>query len=139
MSALTVYQGLHDCLRGVEGIQNIILGDPTTIQEAPALIIVYGSFDTVLRSSPPGQNLNGTNHEFAIRLAIKRQDNPQSEMQLITLVGRITAAIDPHLGGALNKGMATISGATTGYAEYSREQFRIADYTCTVLEKEAAT
>lgn len=142
MTAVTVYQGLVAAFREISGIQAILLGDPTTIQVSPALIIVYGSFDVLSQSSPPARNLNATSHEFGIRLAIKwGPENEQAEMQLLTLIGAIPAAIgaDPRLGGRLPKGLAQISGAVTGYAEYSKDKFRIADYVCTVVEKEEAT
>lgn len=141
MSAVTVYQGLEECFRRVAGPLSLILGDPTTIQNPPCLITAYASLEETLQSNPPARNVNGATHVFSHRLAIKWQDNPQAEMQLLTLIGSIPAAVraDPHLGGRLNKGMARITSGVCGYAEYSKETFRIVDYVCTVLEKEEAT
>lgn len=139
MSAVTIWHALEVRLRTIQGLPNIMLGEPTAIHEAPALIVVYGSQDVILKSSPPARNLNGVSHVFALRLAIKWQDNPSAEMQLLTLVDAIPAAVDAHLGDTMGKGLARVSGAVTGFAEYGTEKFRIADYTCTIFEKEAAT
>lgn len=134
-----MWHALEARLRTIDGLTNIVLGEPTSIQDAPCLIGVYGSLDILLKSEPPARNINGTNHVFALRLAVKWQDNPQAEMQLLTLVDRIPAAIDAHLGAALNKGMARCSGGVSGFAEYGKEKFRVVDYTVNVLEKEDAT
>lgn len=139
MSAVTVWQGLEARLKTIQGLTNIMLGEPTTIQDSPALIVVYGGQEVKLRSSPPAQNLNGIEHTFAIRLAVKWQDNAQAEMQLITLVDAVARVIDPHLGQALSRGLARPPTALTGFAEYGKEKFRVADYTCLIFEKYEAT
>lgn len=139
MSALTCWQGLEAIFKTV--VTNTMLGEPTTIQEAPALIVVYGSFDHPLKNNPPARNLVGFDHVFAVRLAIKWQENPAAEMQLVTLVDQIPEAVDadPHLGGRLTRGIASISSAVTGFAEYGKEKYRIVDYTCAVIEKREGT
>lgn len=139
MSAVTLWHALEARLKTIPGLTNIMLGEPPTIQEAPALLVAYGGQEGILRSDPPARNINGTSHVFALRLAIKWQDNPQAEMQLITLIDLIPAAVDTHLGNTLSKGHARVSGAVTGFAEYGKEKFRVADYTCTILEKQEAS
>lgn len=134
-----MWQALEARLKTINGLTSILLGEPTTIQEAPCLIGVYSSLDVVLKSEAPARNINGNTHVFALRLAIKWQDNPQAEMQLLTLVDVIPAVVDAHLGQALPKGMARCSNGISGFAEYGKEKFRVVDYTVSVFEKQEAT
>lgn len=137
MSALTIYQGLEVRFRTIPGLANILLGEPTGVQETPALYTVYQQFDRPLRNSPPAQNLTGMTHLFAHRLVLQFVDNPQCEMQLLAFLDAIPDSVDldPHLGGRLTKGMAFIGSGITGFATIGAVQYRIVDYLGTVLEK----
>lgn len=137
MSALTVYAGLEAVLTPIEGLNAVILGEPTAIHDPPALYVVYQSFQRVLRSNPPASNLTGMQHVYALRLVIQWQDNLEAEYQLLSLIDPIPAAIDadPQLSGAITRGAARITDATTGFATIGGTLYRICDYTCEVLEK----
>src|SRR5215510_10976406 len=141
MSALTIWQGLEEIYRGLDGLKAVILGDPPTIQESPCLIVAYGSFNHPLKNNPPARNLVGFEHLFALRLAIKWQDNPSAEMQLITLIDQIALVVDadPRLGNRLVGGVAFVRTAATGFATYGKEQFRVVDYDAVIVEKREGT
>ena len=55
MSALTVWQGLEERLRTVEGLQNVLLGEPQSVHEFPAVYAAYESFEHPLRNAPPAR------------------------------------------------------------------------------------
>lgn len=137
MTALSVYMGLEYVLRQIEGIRAVVLGDPPTIQAAPLLIVAYGSFTHPLKNNPPARNLVGFDHLFAVRLAIVWQENPQAEMQLVTLMDQIPLAIDadPRLHSALGSGIAYCSDGASGFATYGKVEHRIVDYTIHAIEK----
>lgn len=140
MSALSCWQGIANAIRGVEGLRGVTLGEPTGDMDLPCLYIAYASFGHPLRNTPPGRNMTGTSHAFAARLVIQWVDNAQAEMQLITLVDRIPAAIDQdgHLSGILNSGIAYCDAGVTGFASIGSVLYRIVDYSITVLEKQPA-
>lgn len=137
MSALTIWQGLEERLRTVEGLQNVLLGEPSTVHEFPAVYAAYESFEHPLRNAPPARNLVGFDHTFGLRLVIRWVDNPQAEMQLLTLLDAIPLAVDadPKLGGRVRGGMAYVSDGAAGFAEVGGVKHRVVDYTCRVLEK----
>lgn len=141
MSAVTIWQALESVLRDIDGIRHVQLGEPTTIETTPMLIVVYAGHAHPMRNSPPARNLVGFGHQFVIRLALDTGDNGQAEMQLLTLVDQIPLALDAagHLNGALSRGIAAISDAATGYADYSKKRYRIADFTATIKEKREGT
>ena len=141
MSALTCYQGIAAAFRGVEGLRGLMLGEPTGDMDLPCLYIAYASFERPLRNSPPARNLTGMRHIFAARLVIQWVDNSQAEMQLITLLDQIPAALDldPHLSGLMHSGAAYCDTGVTGFASIGGVLYRIVDYQITVLEKIAAS
>lgn len=141
MSAVTVWQGLEERLRTVDGLQNVMLGEPQSVHDFPAVYGAYESFTHPLKSTPPARNLVGFDHLFMLRLVIRWVDNPQAEMQLLTLLTAIPLAIDadPKLGGRLLGGMANISDGAAGFADVGGVKHRVVDYTCHVLEKTEAT
>lgn len=141
MSALTVYAGLETVLLGIDGINAVILGEPTSVQEPPAIYVAYQSFDRPLRNSPPARNLSGMAHTFALRLVITWVDNAEAERELLSLIDAIPDAIDadPRLDGALTGGVARIESGLTGFATIAGTLYRIVDFTCEVLEKREAS
>lgn len=141
MSAVTVWQGLEERLRTVDGLQNVLLGEPQSVHDFPAVYGAYEQFTHPLKNAPPARNLVGFEHTFLLRLVIRWVDNPQAEMQLLTLLTAIPLAIDadPKLGGRLLGGMANISDGAAGFADVGGVKHRVVDYTCHVLEKTEAT
>jgi len=137
VSALTVWQGLEVAFRTVDNLRGVLLGEPTGDMDLPCLYGAYESFDRPLRNSPPARNTTGMHHIFACRLVIRWVDNAQAEMQLITLVDAIPAAIDAdlHLGGRLNAGAAYCPAGITGFADIGGVRYRVVDYAVHCLEK----
>jgi hypothetical protein len=141
MSALTMWQGLEERFRSVDGLRGVVLGNPTGDMDLPALYTVYRQFTRPLRNAPPASNLTGMNHVFLARLVIRFVDYAQSEMELITLLDAIPDSIDrdPRLGGRLAGGMAYCSDGITGLAGIGDVQYRVVDYTIKILEKRTGT
>ena len=137
MSAVTVWQGLEERLHTVEGLRNVLLGEPSTVHDWPAVYGAYERFTHALKNSPPARGLIAFDHVFVLRLCIQWVDNPQAEMQLLTLLTAIPLAIDadPKLGGRVGGGMAHIDEGAAGFAEIGGAKCRVVDYTCQVLEK----
>ena len=134
MSALTMWQGLEERLKTIEGLTNILLGEPTSIHDTPAIYTVLAS---VVRSQE-GQ-VTAMRYSFIHRLVIRWQDNPQAEMQLLTLLNAIPASIDksPTLGGRITQGLARVTTGDAGYVPIGDTLYRICDFTSDVLEKSA--
>lgn len=141
MSALTVYTGLEAVLLQIDGLNAVILGEPTAVHDPPLLYVAYQEFDRPLRNSPPARNLVGMAHTFALRLVIQWVDNPEAERQLLTLLDEIPDAIDadPRLDSQLEKGIARVTTGLAGFATIGGTLYRIVDYTLEVLEKREAT
>lgn len=141
MSAVTVWQGIEERMRAVDGLQTILLGEPQSVHDFPALYGAYLRFARPLRNTPPARNLVGMDHQFVLRLVVQWVDNPQAEMQLLSLLDAIPDAIDadPKLGGRLLGGMAYISEGAAGFAKIGRVDHRVVDYTLHVLEKREGT
>ena len=55
MSALTVYQGIEERYKTIDGVRSVILGSPTGDLDLPALYTAYSQFDRPLRNAPPAQ------------------------------------------------------------------------------------
>jgi hypothetical protein len=140
MSAVTVWQGLAEAFRTIDGLHAILLGEPTSIQATPLLYAGYASADQLMRSQAPARNLDGITHIFAVRLVFDYQDNDQAEMQLLTLADSVPSAInrDPRLGGRLSGGVAKSISATSGFAMIAKKLYRILEFTVSVTEKRSA-
>lgn len=141
MSALTVYQGLEERFRTIDGIRGISLGYPTGDLDLPALYIRYSTFDRPLRNAPPASNLTGMNHVFLVHLILRFVDYAQSEMELVTLLDEIPDSIDrdPRLGGRLSGGIARCSDGAAGFDTIGDVPYRYVAYTVRVLEKREGT
>ncbi len=141
MSAVTVWQGLEERFRTIDGLKAIVLGEPTTISVTPLLYAGYANNNQLLRSNAPARNIDGIEHVFAVRLVFDYQENAQAEMQLLTMSDAVPAAIadDPRLGGRLNGGLARISDVVSGFDTIAQKRYRVLDYTCSVIEKREAT
>lgn len=142
MSAVTVWVGLEERFKTIQGVDGgVRLGEPTAIQATPLLYAGYDTADQVMRSTAPARNLDGITHIFGVRIVFDYQDNPQAEMQLLTLADSVPSAInlDPRLGGRLNGGVATSTRAQSGYAVIAKKLYRVLDFVVTVLEKREAT
>jgi len=137
MSALTVYQGLEERFRTVSGLQNIILWEPTAAHALPALYTALERFERPMASQPPADNVTAMRYFFTHRLVIQWQDNAAAEMQLLTLLNAIPAAVDadPKLGNRITSGNARISDGIAAYIKIGDTLYRIVDYTGEVLEK----
>lgn len=141
MSAVTVYQGLEERFRTVDGLRTVMLGSPSGDLDLPGLYTAYQSFGRPLRNAPPASNITGMQHVYATRLVIRWQDFQQAEMQLLTLLDAIPDSIDedPRLGSRVGAGYAWCSDAITGFAEIGGVTYRVVDYTIHVLEKRQGT
>ena len=141
MSAVLVWQGLAEAFRTIDGLTTILLGEPTSIQETPLLYAGYASADQIMRSQAPARNLDGITHLFAVRLVFDYQDNPQAEMQLLTLADSVPSAInaDSRLGGRLAGGVAKSTSAISGFAMIAKKLYRVLEFEVTVIEKRTAT
>lgn len=141
MSAVTVWAGLYERFLTIEGLQAILLGEPTSIQSTPLLYAGYASADQIMRSTEPARNLDGLTHIFGVRLVFDYQDNPQAEMQLLTLADSVPYAInlDPRLGNRLHGGIAKSTLALGGFARIADKLYRVLDFEVTVIEKREAT
>lgn len=140
MSAATVWVGLEERFRTIQGLAAIQLGEPTAIETTPLLYAAYDSVDTIMRSSAPARNLDGLTHIFGVRLVFDYQDNPSAEMQLLTLADSVPSAIndDPRLGGRLSGGVAVSTRAQSGFAVIAKKVYRVLDFVVTVIEKKSA-
>lgn len=141
MSALSVYQGLEERFRTVDGLRAVMLGEPTGDMDLPGMYTAYESFERPLRNSPPARNLTGMEHVFVHRLILRWQDFQQAEMQLLLFIDAVPDAIDrdPHLGGRLTRGVAAISRGVTGFVTIGGTKYRVIDFTSTVIEKREGT
>ena len=129
-----MYQGLEERFKTIAGLTNIILGEPTAIESTPALYTALARFER----SQHGQ-VTAMRYSFTHRLVIQWQDNPQAEMQLLTLLNAIPASVDlsSRLGGRIVEGLAKVTAGDTGYAKIGDTLYRICDFTSDVLEKAA--
>lgn len=141
MSALTMYQGLEERYRTIDGLRTIMLGSPSGDLDLPGLYTAYSQFARPLRNAPPASNLTGMDHLFVSRLVLRWVDFQAAEMQLITFLDLIPNAIDrdPRLGGRLAGGMAHCSEAITGFATIGAVEYRIMDFSIRILEKRIGT
>lgn len=141
MTALTVYQGLEERFRTVEGLRTILLGNPTGDLDLPGLYTAYQQFSRPIRNAPPARNVTGMTHLFISRLVIQWVDFQAAEMQLLTLLDAIPDSIDrdPKLGGRLNSGMAACSDGISGFAEIGKATYRVVDFSIQVIEKREGT
>ena len=141
MSALTIWQGVEERLRTVDGLQNVLLGEPQSVHELPAVYGAYEGFDRPMRNTAPSAaGVTAMNHRFTLRLVIQWADNAQAEMQLISLLDAIPNAIDadPKLSGRLYSGMAYINAGIAGFAKIGDAVYRVVDYELHALEKRGA-
>ena len=129
MSAVTVWQGLEERLRTVDGLQNVLLGEPSSVHDWPAIYGAYERFTLPLKISPPARGIVGFDHVFVLRLCIQWVDNPQAEMQLLSLLTAIPLAIDADrkLAGRIGGGMAHIDEGAAGFAEIGGVKCRVVD------------
>lgn len=142
MSAVTVWQGLEERFRTIEGLDGgVHLGELTSVELTPLLYAAYDNANQIMRSTAPARNIDGITHIFAVRLAFDYQDNPQAEMQLLALADSVPSAIndDPRLGNRLAGGVATSTAALTGFAVIAKKVYRVLEFTVTVIEKRQAT
>lgn len=140
MSAHTAMVGLLAAFSTIDGLTNVLLGEPTTIQETPALYLALNTVEVTLRNMAPARNLGGTTYRFTARLVVQWVDNAQAEQQLIAFADAIPDAIaaDPRLGGRLPSGIAQALSGAAGYLTISGTVYRVLDFDLSVLEKESA-
>lgn len=132
MSATTVWAGLAERLQTVVGVENIILGEPSTAHALPCL---YGALRSVTRSQDV--QVTSVRYVFLLRLIVLWQERAEAEAELLSFVNSIPASIDADatLGGRLGSGMARVSNGTAGFMTMNGTVYRIIDFTADVLEK----
>lgn len=130
-----MWQGLEERFKTIDGLTNIILGEPTSIHEPPAL---YTALLRVERGT--SGNVTTMRYFFTHRLVITLQDNPQAEMQLLTLLNAIPASVDrdSRLGARIVQGMAQIVTGDAGYIRIGETLYRICDFTSDIKENGTA-
>lgn len=139
MSALTVYQGLEECFKRVDGLQNIQLGEPTEVHATPCLWTVLDHFERKLAGVPPSNStITEMIYYWLHRFTILWQDNAAAYMELITCISKVAFAIseDPHLGGRLSSGMASITRGDAGFIMIGKTKYLVMDFATRVIEKE---
>lgn len=134
MSAATMWEGLQIQLSAVDGLVNVIAGEPSVVHDMPSVYGVLFRFDRTQH----GQ-VTAMHYTFTLRLVIRWQDQIEAEAQLISFINSIPAAIDEDatLGGRITMGLAKITAGDTGYQTIGQTVFRICDFTADVLEKAA--
>lgn len=132
MSALTVYEGLEERLLTIDGLNAVILGEPTGIHDPPA---VYVALQSMGREH--ANQLTAAVYTFLLRLVVRWQENAEAERELLTLANQIPAAIDAdrRLAGRLMQGVAMTGDAVAGFLVIGGTTYRILDYTVTATEK----
>lgn len=130
--AADMWAGLAERLATVEQLQTIMLAEPSSVHEFPA---VYGALRGFARSAS-GQSTAMT-YRFALLLVVRWQERPEAEAELLDLVNPICAAIDadPMLGRRISAGMASVTAGDAGFIELGGTTFRVLDFSIEVLEK----
>lgn len=129
-----MWAGLADCLETVSGLESVLLGEPSSVHEFPA---VYGALQDVTRTQA-GQ-VTAMRYTFLLRLVIRWQEREEAEAELLSYVNSIPAAVDadPLLGGAITQGLAKVTFGLAGFIELGGTTYRVLDFTADVLEKGA--
>ena len=130
MSYDAIVQGLEERLRAVEGINQVLDHEPTSI-ESVSIVSVLDSFN---REQSRGQ-VTTMVYRTIHTLVLRWQDNAQAERELRPFINRVCAAIDadPSLGGRC--ATAKIVSGSAGFADISGVRYRIVDFISEVTEK----
>lgn len=139
MTALIVYQGLESVFRTVDGLRTILLGEPTGDLDLPGMYSAFESFERPMAGRPPADNLTGMRYRFVHRLMLRWVDFQAAEMQLLTFINKIPAAIDadPRLGGRITSGDVRIVAGDAGFVTLGGAKYRVVDFRSEILEKGA--
>lgn len=140
MSYEAVIAGLTECFLTIPSLnrQNgkgqqvgVLAYEPTSIQ-APALYMLLDRFERV----QTGQ-VTAMRYFVLCRLCIKWQDNEKAELELMTYVNSIAAAVDvdPTLDGRIHSGLAKVDGAETAFVSIGNTIYRALDVLVNVLYK----
>lgn len=131
MSYSTIVAGMNARFATISDL-TVLDYEPTTI-EPPT---IYTLLDSV-RYNHQGQ-LKETTYRMLHRLCLRWQDNERAEEELFPYVNSIPQAVknDPHLGGTLNAGLASITEAIGTFVRIGNTTYRCIDFYSSVLEKE---
>jgi hypothetical protein len=133
---VAIRAGLKTAFLTVVGIGPVLMYPPKMIPANKTLYTARTGFETTRSGQVRAYRWN-----FTSRLAILWQDEEQGEVDLDSLTQAIVAAIDadPHLGGALNSGLAEITAGDDGWFSISGGQtpiwYRFCDFDVSALEK----
>ena len=132
MSYATVLAGLKLRFATVPGIKTILDYEPTSIQDAPLL---YMLFDNAPRTQT-GQ-MTVMPYRVLCRLCIRWQDNEYAEQELIPFVNSLPAAIDQDatLGGRITSGMARVTNIQGVFVTIGNTLYRALDVTVEATDK----
>lgn len=132
MAYLDIVTGLHTRFAAAGGITKLLAYEPTAIHEPPVL---YSLLDRVTYEHA-GQ-VKATRYRILHRLCFRWQDYEQAELELMPFVDAIPASVraDPRLGGALGRGLATISEAQGVFVKIGGATYRALDFYSDVLDK----
>lgn len=139
MSYEKVIDGLEACFQAVEGIKIVLRYEPTTVQDAP---LMYMLFDEAPRTQT-GQ-VTVMPYRILCRLCFRWQDNEKAELELIPFVNRVPAAIDaaPNLPiptdpptSAIASGMARVIAIVGGFTTIGDVLYRSIDFTVEAVDK----
>lgn len=113
-------------LATVTGLKVRIVGEPTSLQETPA---VYTLFEDV-RYTKYAQVWVRTYHTL-IRVCVRWQDNQAAELELAPFVDSIPDAFDAagsHLNNTIPSGQATLSDGSGGFVTIDGTEYRCIDF-----------
>lgn len=132
MSYATIEAGLYERMALVPGLKVLLHYEPNTIQDAPAMYLILDSFTR----HNEGQ-ICVMKYRTLHRLWIKWQDNEAAEAQLRSFVNIIPALLDldPQLGGALDRGVATMPDGQAEWREIGGVVYRTVDFFTETTEK----
>ncbi len=132
MSYSEVLEGLHARFALVTPTLNLIVGEPTAIQEAPALYTLLEGY-----TRQYDEEVVRVTYRSLHRLCIRWQDNANAEWELAALTNAIPASVeaDPRLGKRLYaRGDSKVVAGEAGYTTIGGTEYRTLDFHSEVLE-----
>lgn len=132
MSYNDVLAGLHERLATVPGIAVVLDHTPTSIQAVPTLFSVPDTCE-VHRSGQTVAREYRTNHYLVFRW----QDPAQANREMLPYLDSVPAAIDadPHLGGRLARGYASIDEWEIMWLDIANVTYLAVRFQSTAIER----
>jgi hypothetical protein len=111
---------------------NLLQYEPRVIHTSPVLYTLLDKFDR----DTSGQ-VTAMKYRLLHRMVFQWQDNAESESAMLSFVHSVPAAfdLDPTLGGRLEKGVARIAEAASGFVVISNTKYRCLDFFSSIVSK----